>query len=314
MTAPLSFALGAFLLLLGSLLAGAGLGILARRCGASPFAVGLGVIPLAATAPALAFAAAAVLHERHMLAVGTLVGTGTATIGLGLGLAILLRPVAGSSRVVTHAIPAAIAGALLFWFVARDNEVSRPEGGLLLAAFAAVVAYLVRESRREYAAVKESFAGVVSWKWRPGVPAAVLGLAALAGGAWLAVPAAAEIANKELFVGGRVFGLTVVGPVLALPAVLVAVTAARARRGDLALGTVTGATLGAVLLAAGVTALVAPFGVTDRALMNDVPALVLFALLLLVPLANGLRTSRWEGLVLLTAYGGFVAWQAGGFR
>jgi cation:H+ antiporter len=251
-----------------------------------------------------------------MLAVGTLVGAGIATIGLGLGLAVLVRPVAGSSRVVTHAIPAAIAGTLLFWFVARDNEVSRLDGGLLLAAFAAVVAYLVRETRQESAAVKESFAGVAEngkrWPWWVGALAAVLGLAALVVGAWLAVLPAAEIANKELVVGGRVFGLTAVGPVLAIPAVLVTVAAARSRRGDLALGTAAGATLCTVLMAAGVVALVAPFGVTDPALMNDVPALVLFALLLLVPLANGLRTSRWEGLVLVAASAGFVAWQTAG--
>src|SRR5689334_6380669 len=100
MPSPLSFEFAAPLLLLAAAYAGGGAAIMARRLGASPFAVGLGVVPLAATAPALAFAVAAVLHDRHMLAVGTLVGAGITTIGLGLGLAVLLSPVTGSSRVV----------------------------------------------------------------------------------------------------------------------------------------------------------------------------------------------------------------------
>ena len=64
-----------------------------------------------------------------------------------------------------------------------------------------------------------------------------------------------------------------------------------------------------ILLILGTTVAVHPMAVTDAALFWEIPVMVLFTLLLIPALANGLRVHRWEGLILLAAYAGFVTWQ-----
>ena len=46
--------------------------------------------------------------------------------------------------------------------------------------------------------------------------------------------------------------------------------------------------------------------------MNELPVMVIFAALLLPPLATGLKVHRWEGAILLAAFAAFIAWEARG--
>jgi len=305
------FALGVVLLAVGAGALACGAARLARRLGAGAFPVGLAAASLGGSAPVLALVVTAVLNDRHMLAVGTLVGSNVANVGLALGLAAAARPLAGSSRVVSAAIPVLLGATALFWFLGRDNELSRVSAAVLLVAFAGAVAYLGRVAKRETDAARAEFGG---WAPNPkqmwaGVVLTAAGLAGLVGGALLVVPAAVEIANRELVIGTRIFGVTAVAFGASLPVVVAAVAAAYRGRADLALGVVVGASLGNLLLAAGVAGLVAPFGLTEAALGNEVPATAVLTLLLLAPLWNGLRVDRWEGALLLAAYAGFVAWR-----
>ncbi len=57
-----------------------------------------------------------------------------------------------------------------------------------------------------------------------------------------------------------------------------------------------------------------PLVVEERTILEQIPVMALFVLLLLPVLANGLRVPRWEGALLLAAYAGFVAWQVIGVR
>ena len=284
---------------------------LASRLGANPFALGIVVIPLCVCAPALAVTLTAVASDRHMLAVGTIIGGTILNLGFTLGVAALFRPPPGSSRVVASAIPVMMAATLLFWFLCRDNEVSRVDGVILLSAFAGAVAYLAREARREADAVKAKFAEW-SWERRPawlmGLGLAI-GLAGVISGALVMVPAAVEMANKEFTTGTRVFALTIVAVIVSIPAYWLVKSAAYNRHTDLALAIIVGSALCNLLLVAGLAALVAPFGVTERALLDDIPSMALFAFLLLAPLLNGLKLHRWEGVILIAAYLVFALWQ-----
>ena len=64
-----------------------------------------------------------------------------------------------------------------------------------------------------------------------------------------------------------------------------------------------------LLLVAAVIALVQPLVIDDRVILDVVPVMAVFALLLLPLYFNGLKVPRWEGGLLLAAYAGFVTWQ-----
>jgi cation:H+ antiporter len=95
-----------------------------------------------------------------------------------------------------------------------------------------------------------------------------------------------------------------------LPELAAALVAAYRDQPDLVLGNVAGSNLFNILFVLGVTLTARPvMGVSDRAVMNEIPAMALFSFLLFATIANGLRVHRWEGAILLLAYAAFLTWQ-----
>ncbi|MFO0823203.1 MAG: hypothetical protein U0792_08795 [Gemmataceae bacterium] len=306
------FSLGFLLLAVGAMLLGFGLGHIARRLGAGPWAVGLGVVPLAAAAPVFAVTlTTAIQKNSDSFTVGMILGSDVVNIAFVLGVAALCRPLAGSSRLVNGSICTLFASVLFLWFVCRYEEVGRVEGGFLLAVFAVAVAYLVWSARNEPQEAKAAFE---QWNFRrwpvwAAVPVAAVGIAALVYGASLVVPEAIAITRLQSKTPPRLFGTVAVALSSSLAVLVVAVVAARKNHGDLAMGTVAIANVCILLLLPAITALIVPFKIPSSMLMNDFPATALVTFLLLSPLLNGLRISRWDGLILLAAFAGYFVWQ-----
>ncbi len=318
------FTLSFLLLALGAVLLGYGVGQLARRFGASPWAIGLVVVPLAAAAPVFAVSVNTTLEARYPFTLGMILGSTVVNIGFALGTAALLRPLAGSSRFVSASISVLLVSVLLFWFVCRDSELSGIDAAILLVGFAAAVAYLAWVAKEEPAEAKALFA---EWAFRRqppwiAVPVAIGGIAALVGGAYFLVPEAVELTRLQPRGSIHLFGSLAVVLASSLALLWVTECAARNGHGDLAIGTVVGASLCNLLLLPAVTALisfirveasrstpVASFRIGNLVLMNEIPATAIITFLLLVPFLNGLRLSRWEGVVLLAASVAYIAWQ-----
>jgi len=308
------FVLGLALLTVGAPLLVFGSARLDRLTGRSPFAVGAVAVCFGPCVAVLAFDLAAVLRQPPVtrLAVGHIVGSNVASIGLVLGAAALVRPVAGSAKLFRIAIPLAIGANLLFWFLARNSPLSRVDAGFLLAAAVVALVLLVRAARRESETVKGEFAGWVPERTTVWVAVlfALAGLASLVGGAFLT---ASELTGtaEHLALTKRilVLGDTIAAFGTALPAAVVAVLAARRGRSDLVLGVVVGPVIFNLLLTAALVAMLRPLVIDPPVIMDVIPVMALFALLLLPVLLNGLKVPRWEGAILLAAYAGFVTWQ-----
>ncbi|MBP3958863.1 sodium:calcium antiporter [Gemmata sp. G18] len=303
------FAVGLLLLAVGSTALVLGAARLDRATGRSAFAVGLVAVGFGPCVAGLAFDLAAVLHKLPRLAMGNVIGGNIASIGLVLGAAVLVRPITGTAKLFATAIPLVIVAALLFWFLARDNKVERIEAGVLLVAGLGALALLIHKARQESEPVKAEFAAWVPNRlsmWTAG-GLVLAGLGALIGGAVLVTTNANETVRR-LSLDSHRLGLVSAG-VMALPALVAAVCAARRGRSNLVLGLAVGPALFNLLLVVGTVAMVRPLLVIEGAILNEVPAMALFTLLLVTPLANGLRVSRGEGAILLVACAGFVAWQ-----
>lgn len=254
------------------------------------------------SAPVLAVSFAAGFGGYPRTAVAIAVGSHIANVGLVLALATLARPVVGTRPEIRTAIPLLVCASLLAWFLARDNALSLVDGVVLLGAAIGVGVLLVRESSPlpppVHAPSERSWIGVVL---------AVAGLGWMIGAAVLLVQSMEGVV-KEAGIGGIVFGLTAVAGGISVRNIAAAIVAARRGEGDLVLEGAIGGSLINLLFGLGVLAVGIPVPMPDRMLMDVFPAAAIATMFLISVRVNGLRTRRWEGLLQLATYIGFVLW------
>lgn len=309
----LLFTLGLLLLAVGAAFVVVGAARLDRGTGRSAFAVGLVAVLVGPALAGFVFNLAAVLHAQPRIAMGNIVGSNIFAVGIVLGVAACARPITATARLHFTLVVIAILATLLFWFFARDNRVERWEAGVLLGAFLLAIVQIARTANREPDMVKAEFGSWVpeNWSLLFAVALAGVGIASLLGGAALVTRHAVEC-TRTLAINSYTLGLFGVAAFTSLPALLAVVFAARRGRGDVALAIVVCSLFTNLLFGVGVVAMVRPLLVIEHAILNEVPAMALFAVLLVPVLANGLRVPRREGAVLLAAYAGFIAWQVFG--
>ena len=136
-----------------------------------------------------------------------------------------------------------------------------------------------------------------------------LGLAVLVAGSQLLVNSATDIA-EELGVSDLVIGLTVVAIGTSLPELATSVLAAMRGQRDIAVGNVVGSNLFNLLCVLGLTGIVSGDGipVTDDSLRLDFPVMLAATAALLPVVRRGFRIERWEGVVFIVLYVGYVGY------
>ena len=281
---------------------------LARRVGLSPLIIGLTVVAYGTSAPELVVSVQAALEGAPDLALGNVVGSNISNVGLILGATALLYPIRGDAQAVRLDIPIMIGVSALLLGLLADGVIGRLNGGVLvLGAIGYTVIRVWGSWEESKPAVRQAFdeegPDRHGWGWE--VLFAGGGLALLVVGARLLVDGAVTIAAA----GGlstAVIGLTVVAVGTSLPELATSVVAALRGHANLALGNVVGSNIVNVLGILGVTACVQPIdagGIT----WIDGGVLLGMAVLTLPFLWTGLTFSRWEGAVLLVAYGTYIA-------
>jgi cation:H+ antiporter len=141
-----------------------------------------------------------------------------------------------------------------------------------------------------------------------------IGLIALIGGIALTMAGArlmvgSSIALAEIAgLSETVIGLTIVAIGTSLPELVTSVVAAFRREADIALGNVIGSNVFNVLGILGVTVLVQPLTVPAEMLGLDVWVMLAATVVLVIFAVSAWRISRWEGALLLGAYGAYVGY------
>ena len=289
-----------FGLVVGVLLAFAGGEALTRgsRALLAPAALGLAafVAVLCSALPEFAFAMRASQLDLPGAAIGAVAGSFVANAFIAAMVALggqdeAEGPVRGGR---TFSVASAIAaGALLF--VAFDNQISRTEGGMMLAG---AVLVAIRAARIDVQSTDP--AGP-----RTALPVALLlvliGLALMAGGTWLA------LREVQVWAQGRpdgdlVAGLTMLGAGAALPEIAAAFTAARQGRGARGFVNVAVGTSLTLFGAVGAAALVKPLVVSDA--FFPVPAVAVAVAAAVLMLVGAAKRRLHRGF----AIAGFLAW------
>ena len=314
MTAFGLIAIGLVALVAGGELLVRGASRLAAIAGISPLVIGLTVVAFGTSAPELAVSIKSSLAGTTDIAVGNVVGSNIFNVLFILGLSALISPLVVSSQLIRIDVPLMIGASVLTLVLALDGSIGRVDGALLASAIVAYTVFLVRQSRRETAAVateyEEAFAGAEEQR-RPvlDVLSIVAGLGMLVVGArWLvqaAVGAASALGVSEL-----VIGLTVVAAGTSLPEVATSVLATIRGERDIAVGNVVGSNIFNLFAVLGIGSLVAPAGVpvSGGALTFDIPVMTAVAVATLPIFFTGHTIARWEGAVLLGYYVGYTGY------
>jgi len=245
------------------LLVGGAVG-LAERLGVSQLVIGLTVVAMGTSAPEAAASIAAVLPGRGDIAIGNVYGSNIANLALVGGVVALIRPLEIQARTLGREVPAMLAVALLLWPLLHDLQLSRPEGILLLAVFAALALYIVRTARSGAPLVPPAHASVArvhTLKRDAGF--VVLGLLALSVGARMAVYGATWI-GAAIGLSDAVIGSTIMAIGTSLPELVTCVVAAAKGHHDISVGNLVGSNIFNTLLVTGIAGVVRPYVVGRR--------------------------------------------------
>jgi cation:H+ antiporter len=301
------FVLGLVLLALGGDSIVKGASGLAQRFGVSPFVAGLLLIAFGTSLPELAVNAHAVAIGAQDLALGNAVGSNIANLGLTLGLAAMAAPLLIRMRLLSPLLVLLTVATLAVIVFGLDGVIGRVEGVVLLVGFAAMLIFVLARSSRENESVR---AGVVAYAATRAILwinllRFLVSVALLYYGAKYVVQGAPVI-GADWGISPLLVGLLPVAIGTALPELAAAIAAARRGQGDMVAGHVIGSSLFNLLVVVGGMAAFRPLPLPESFVRLELPAAIVFSLMLYPMLRGDLRVSRGEGAILFAAFVGWV--------
>ena len=288
---------------------------IARHLGLPPLLIGAVIIGFGTSAPELAVSVLSALAGSPGIALGNAYGSNIANIGLILGLTALICPIAVQSQVLRQELPILAGVTALALLLAWDLAITRSEAGVMLAVFAALMAWSIWQGRRsgtdplaaETEAELQAHPMPIGRAWVELALGLVLLVASSRALVWGAVTVAQALGVSDL-----VIGLTIVAVGTSLPELASSVAAARKGEHDLALGNVLGSNLFNTLAVVGLAGAIAPIQAEAALLSRDLPVMAALTLALFA-LGWGWRgrpgrINRIEGALLIASYVGYSLW------
>lgn len=277
----------------------------ADKLGVSQLVIGLTIVAMGTSAPELAVSVTAALKGNADITIGNVVGSNILNVLIILGIVsvIIATPVAKS--IIKTDLPFMLGITLLLLVLGYFGEnISRLEGVILLLFFAGYLFYLFKNAKNTDSPnedTKEEEKPV--WKL---VLLALIGLVLIVLGSDFTVDAATVIA-KELGMGTRFIGLTIVALGTSLPELFTSVAAALKGKADIAIGNIVGSNIFNILLIVGVSSVITPVYFAPNFLIDTAVAIVAGAILWLATFKKKMLT-RPAGIVMLLAYAGYFAY------
>ena len=315
------FIVGLVLLIVGAELLVRGASRLAAAVGISPLVIGLTVVAFGTSAPELAVSMQSAWQGQADIAIGNVVGSNIANVLFILGISALITPLVVASQLVRIDVPIMIGVSILLYVMSWDGYLGFSEGALLFAGIIVYTGWLVLQSRRESRQVAAEFAAEFGEEQYNkaethttlglllNLGLVVVGLLLLVVGAQWLVDGAVTLA-RWFGVSELIIGLTVIAVGTSLPEVATSVIAALRGDRDIAVGNVVGSNISNILAVLGMTALVAPQGisVSPAALAFDLPVMIAVAVVCLPIFYVRSSITRGEGLLLFSYYVAYIAY------
>ena len=301
---------------------------IAERLKVPQIVIGLTIVAMGPSMPEFCVSLVSALKGTADLAVGNVVGSNIFNAMLIVGCAAAVAPMTILPQTVRKDVPFALIASVALWVMCIDNSISRIDAALLFVAFlffmyvtlkkttpaesSEAASPIVEERGEEGSNVdeQENQPESLPQKKEKGmwlsVGLVVLGLACLIIGSNIFVDNATALASA-FGVSEAVIGLTIVAGGTSMPELATSIVAARKGNSGIAIGNVLGSNVFNILLILGGTGLIAPMtikGITDV----DLILLVVSMVMLWLFSYTKLRIERWEGLVLIVVFVGYMTW------
>lgn len=282
---------------------------IAETTGVPRFIIGATIVSLATTLPELTVSVTGVLTGEVDLAVGNAVGSVTANIGLILGISVVCIPSLVSKKQFNMKALLMAAGAALLLVLCRNGVLTLLHSLLLFGVFALYLANNIRDARTGMAESREEHGlrDVSRRQMARKLFLFAIGVVAIVTGSRLLITYGSELALL-LGVPSSIIGVTMVAIGTSLPELVTTLTAIAKKEASMSVGNIIGANVIDLTMILPVCSAVSGgrlvIGLQTTAL--DLPMCMAMCLLAIVPpLVKG-KFYRWQGVLMLALYAGYV--------
>ena len=284
---------------------------IAEVSGIPKLIVGATVVSFATTLPELLVSSFAAAEGNVSISIGNAVGSVTANIGLILAVGLIFMPtVVKRGDYLFKSILMLGGGALLF-FLTLSGELHLVPALSLVALFVIFMVDNVRRARGEKGKEQKK----EKRKIESGREVAVNVLKFIFGVLGIVVGADLLSDNGEalalqLGVPARIVAITVIAVGTSLPELVTTITAIVKKQNELSFGNIIGANIIDIALILPVSAALSKGGVLKvdnmSSVLIDIPVMLGFGAVALVPMLITGRFRRWQGILLLVLYIAYI--------
>jgi cation:H+ antiporter len=290
---------------------------LANQLGVSPLVIGLTIVAMGTSAPEVAASIAAAIRRTGDIAIGNVYGSNIANLALVGGLCAMIRPISVRLGVLKREIPVMVLVALLLYPALYNLVISRLEGVVFLAMFAAMIVLTILQSKKQIEKKPEIETELhdeiqIVQKVKPkamwvSLVLIAVGLAGLALGAEITLRGAIVIGRKA-GLSEAVIGLTIVAVGTSLPELATCLVASFKKQDDISIGNLVGSNIFNTLLVTGTAGIVSPLEITKRLAGADYWIMVSVSAIFMVMAVIGRKISRIDGAILFCVYVGYLVY------
>jgi cation:H+ antiporter len=270
--------------------------------------IGMTVVSFATSAPELIVSIKSALKGYPDLALGNVVGSNIANLAFVLGVILIISPIRVTKSFYKTDWPIMMIATLLFYsFLQADGYLSQVEGGILFVLLLIFLIYLLFFQKK---AVIEEKVEIDEKE----MLLTQLTFTFFAGGffLWLGsevlVNSAVSLATS-LGVSERIISISVVSIGTSIPELSASIIAIINKEKAISIGNLIGSNIFNILAVMGITAMIHPISVMDRAILDiDFFWMIVVSLLIfpMVYIPKKMRLGRLEGFCLLIIYGLFL--------
>lgn len=270
--------------------------------------IGMTVVSFATSAPELIVSIKSALKGYPDLALGNVVGSNVANLAFVLGVVLVISPIRVTKSFYKTDWPIMMIATLLFYsFLQADGYLNQVEGGILFVLLLIFLIYLLFFQKKavieEKIEIDEKEMHLTQLTFTFFIGGFFLWL-----GSEVLVNSAVSLATS-LGVSERIISISVVSIGTSIPELSASIIAIINKEKAISIGNLIGSNIFNILAVMGITSMIHPINVMDRAILDVDFVWMIGVSLLIFPLVfipKKMHLGRLEGLCLLIVYGLFL--------
>lgn len=283
---------------------------IAEVSGIPQFIIGATIVSLATTLPEILVSVMAAASGSVEMATGNAIGSVTANTGMILGISIVAMPVAIQRRKYLPKSMIFIGSIVLLWALSLTSELTMVGAFIMLAVFIFFIAENIFEAKKDMGTGKSETVQKDRKTVIKNIALFIVGAAGIVIGSRLLVDNGTVIATDILGIPERVVSLTMVAIGTSLPELVTTITAIAKKQSALSVGNIVGANIIDMILILPLCSFImgGSLPVAMSTLWIDLPVSFAVAVICLVPALIKGKLMRWQGVLSLAVYAGYVVY------